>query len=69
MALRDQHTIQVVGLDELACCEFVNCLLGKGHQLDTMDDLMHSIMSWYKHFDATISKKSHTQLATQQFIL
>ncbi len=64
MAVRDQHTIQVVGLDELAGCEFVDCLLGEGRQLDATDDLIHSIMSWCKRFDATFSKKSRTQPTT-----
>ncbi len=57
VARRDRQTGQVVGMDAAAGCEFVDCLLGEDRQLDATEDLIDSMLSWDKRFDAAFSKK------------
>ena len=58
VAHRNRRTGQVLSMGANSGCEFVDCVFGPSRQLDATEDLIDSIVSWYKRFDATFNKKA-----------
>ena len=64
VAHRDRRTGQVLSMGADSGCEFVDCVFGPSRQLDETEDLIDSMVSWDKRFDATF-KKATRKIATK----
>ncbi|KAI9886326.1 MAG: alcohol dehydrogenase [Watsoniomyces obsoletus] len=55
VARRNRETGQVA-MGKSSGCEFVDCIFGEGRGLEETEDLINTMVSWDKRFDATFKK-------------
>lgn len=63
VAKRDRETGRIISMGSSSGCEFVDCIFGEGRGLQETEDLIDSMISWDKRFDATFRKSRKRRTA------